>query len=89
MISHTIKIQHETFGIIVNESFSNGVQFKLFLKMVNACLETKTNLDFFNGVDFLVHIPYKILVNSVIISNESEILMSEQVKSKIESLVTQ
>ena len=31
----------------------------------------------------------KILVNSVIISNESEILMSEQVKSKIESLVTQ
>lgn len=86
MTSHTIKIQHETFGVIVSETFSNGVQFKLFLKMVNACLETKSNLDFFNGVDFLVHIPYKHLVDSIILTSNNEYTLTEHLinKSKIE-----
>lgn len=86
MTSHNIKIQHETFGVIVNETFSNGVQFKLFLKMINACLETKSNLDFFNGVDFLVHVPYKHLVDSIILTSNNEYTLTEHLmnKSKIE-----
>ena len=55
--------------------------------MVNACLETKTNLDFFNGIDFLIHIPYKHLVDSMIVTNTEEYSISEHFiqKNKIES----
>lgn len=87
MVFSKIKIQHESLGVIVEQSFSDKIQFKLFLKMVNACLETKTNLDFFNGIDFLIHIPYKHLVDSIIVTNTEEYSISEHFiqKNKIES----
>ena len=86
---YTLKVINENMGVLIDEKFMDQILFKLFLKMIHGSIELKHNLSFYNGDTFLVHIPYKILVNSVIISNESEILMSEQVKSKIESLVTQ
>ena len=87
MVFSKIKIQNESLGVIVEQSFSDKIQFKLFLKMVNACLETKTNLDFFNGIDFLIHIPYKHLVDSMIVTNTEEYSISEHFiqKNKIES----
>ena len=69
MLSYKIKVQHESFGLVLDQTFSDSVQFKLFLKMVNSSLETKTDLDFFNGVDFLIHIPYKHLVNSLVLTS--------------------
>ncbi len=39
----------------------DGTQFKIFLKMVHGCIELKNDLSFFNGADFLVFIPTKIL----------------------------
>jgi hypothetical protein len=83
-----IKIQNPTFGVLMNENFADGTQFKIFLKLVHNCLELKTNLDFFNGTDFLVHIPYKVLSSSVIITNSQEVTATDIVKSKIEALVT-
>ena len=83
-----IKIENEKFGVILNENFVDGVQFKLFLKMINGCLELKTNLTFFNGVDFLIHIPYDKLVDSIVTTKLDTYGMSEIVKSKIEALVT-
>ena len=83
-----IKIENEKFGVILNENFVDGIQFKLFLKMINACLELKTNLSFFNGVDFLIHIPYDKLVDSIVTTKLDTYGMSEIVKSKIEALVT-
>ena len=44
MASHNIKIQHETFGVLLNETFVNNTQFKLFLKMVQGCIELKNDL---------------------------------------------
>lgn len=85
---HTIKIQHQTFGVLMNEGFVDATQFKLFLKMVHGCVELKNDLDFFNGTDFLVHIPYKILKDCVIMTNNQEITAGQVVKSKIEALVT-
>lgn len=84
----TIKIQSEKFGVILNETFVDGTQFKLFLKMVQGCLELKGNLTFFNGQDFLVNIPFKHLEESIITTNTSDYTMSEHAKSKIEALVT-
>jgi hypothetical protein len=90
MPSHNIKIQHETFGVLLNETFVNGTQFKLFLKMVQGCIEMKDDLTFFNGVEFLIHIPHKHLVNSIITTNVDSYSLAEHLitKSKIEALET-
>ena len=90
MNSHNIKIQHETFGVLLNETFVNGTQFKLFLKMVQGCIELKNDLTFFNGVDFFVHIPYKHLVTSIIMTNVDRYTLTDHLinKSKMEAEVT-
>lgn len=88
--SHQIKIQHETFGVLLEESFVNGSQFKLFLKLVQGCIETKNDLTFFNGVDFMVHIPFKHLVGSIITTKVDTYTLTDHLinKSKIEAEVT-
>jgi len=86
--SYNIKIENEKFGVLLNENFMDGTQFKLFLKMINGALELKTNLTFFNGIDFLIHIPYNKLVDSIVTTKLDTYGMSEIVKSKIEALVT-
>jgi hypothetical protein len=85
---YNIKIENEKFGVLVNENFVDPTQFKLFLKMVNGCLELKTNLTFFNGVDFLIHIPYNNLSDSIVTTKSDIYNMTDIVKSKIEALVT-
>jgi hypothetical protein len=87
-ITHTIKIENEKFGVILNETFIDPIQFKLFLKMIQACIELKSDLSFFNGVEFLVHVPHRFLSDSIITTSLNSIEMSEIVKSKIEALVT-
>ena len=86
--TYIIKIENEKFGTLVNESFVNATQYKLFLKMIYGCLELKNDLTFFNGVDFLIHIPYNKLVDSIITTKQDTYTMSDVVKSKIEALVT-
>jgi hypothetical protein len=56
--------------------------------MIHGCIELKNDLSFFNGTDFLIHIPFKHLVECIIITSMDEVTMVEQVKSKIEALVT-
>jgi hypothetical protein len=87
-ITHTIKIQNEKFGTILNECFIDATQFKLFLRMIQSSIELKTDLTFFNGVEFLVHIPNRILVDSLITTSLNTIEVTDIVKSKIEALVT-
>jgi hypothetical protein len=86
MPTKTIKIQHETLGIILNETFVNPVQFKLFLKMVNGCLNNSESLTFFNGDDFLVNIPNKILKDCIITTTVEVYTIADHIinKSKIE-----
>jgi len=87
-VGFNIKVMNEKFGDLINETFMDQVQFKLFLKMVHGCVELCEDLTFFNGDTFFVNIPNKILKESVIVTNVKEITMTEQVKSKIEALVT-
>ena len=90
MGSHTIKIQNEKFGTLLNETFINPSQFKLFLKMVQGCIAMKEDLTFFNGVDFLIHIPYSYLVGSIINTSVDSYSLAEHLitKSKMEALET-
>jgi hypothetical protein len=90
MNSHSIKIQHETFGKLLDETFVNPIQFKLFLKMIQGCISMKEDLTFFNGVDFFVHVPYKHLVSSIITTDFDNYTLAEHLinKSKMEAEVT-
>ena len=66
MSTKSIKIQHEKFGVLLNETFVNATQFKLFLKMINGCLNSDESLTFFNGEYFLVNIPNQILKDCIV-----------------------
>ena len=83
-----IRIENEKFGSLLNETFIDATQFKLFLKMIQGCIALKNDLTFFNGTDFLVHIPNRILVDSIITTSIETLGVSDIVKSKIEALVT-
>ena len=83
-----IKIENEKFGTIMSETFVDATQFKLFLKLVHGCLELKNDLDFFNGQVVLIHVPYKILKDSIVTTGMVDVTMGDIVKSKIEALVT-
>jgi len=87
-LNYTIKIENEKFGTLMNETFVDRTQFKLFLKMVHGCLELKNDLTFFNGDDFLVNIPYKHLSISIVLTTSKPYEFTEHVRSKIEALVT-
>jgi hypothetical protein len=84
---HTITIVNEKFGDVLNESFVDPIQFKIFLKMVDGALNLKEDLSYFDGNTFLVHIPHKILKESLILTNVKEVSIGEQVRNKIETLV--
>lgn len=78
---------NEKFGTLLTESFVDPIQFKIFLKMVDGALNLGEDLSYFDGNTFLVHIPNRILKESVILTNVSEISVVEQVRNKIETLV--
>jgi len=86
-LNHNIKIMNEKFGTLLSESFVDPIQFKIFLKMVDGALNLGEDLSYFDGNTFLVHIPNKVLKESVILTNATEISLVEQVRNKIESLV--
>jgi hypothetical protein len=87
-VVYKIRIENEKFGTLLNETFVDGIQFKLFLKMIQGCLELKNNLSFFNGTDFLINIPFRFLEDSIIVTSTNEYELADHMRSKIEALVT-
>lgn len=86
---YTVKIENEKFGTLLNETFIDQTQFKLFLKMINGCLTLSNDLTFFNGTDFLVNIPYRFLKDSIVLTNTEHFTVSDMIitKSKMEQQV--
>jgi hypothetical protein len=82
-----LTILHPQFGEILNETFVDETQFKIFLNMVHCSIELKNKLTSFNGKDFLLHIPYDILKDCLVIGKAKDVTMAEVVvaKSKMES----
>lgn len=78
---------NEKFGTILNESFVDPIQFKIFLKMVDGALNLKEDLSFFDGNLFLIHIPHKILKESIVLTNIVQVSLEDQVRNKLETLV--
>jgi hypothetical protein len=86
-VNHNINILNEKFGTILSESFVDPIQFKIFLKMVDGALNLKEDLSFYDGNMFLVHIPHKILKESIILTSMTPVNIGEQVRNKLETLV--
>jgi hypothetical protein len=87
-MTHNIRVIYKNENLI-NENFADKIQFKLFLKAIHGSLQLKNTLQFFNGNDFLVNIPYKILSKCVILTKVEEYTITDHLinKSKMESLV--
>jgi hypothetical protein len=87
MNQNNIRIINEVHGVLLDETFINPSQFKLFLKMVQGCIAMKEDLTFFNGVDFLIHIPHRFLIDSIITTKIEYSTLTDQLmnKSKIEA----
>lgn len=81
-----ILIVHPKFGEVLNETFIDEVQFKIFLNMLHSSIEMNENFSTFNGKDFLIQIPVSILKESLVIGKTKEVSVTEvvMVKSKLE-----
>jgi hypothetical protein len=81
-----VVIIHPKFGEVLNETFMDEIQFKIFLNMVHSSIELNQNLSTFNGKDFLIHVPSNILKECLVIGQVKELSMAEVVlaKSKME-----
>jgi hypothetical protein len=86
--TYSVRIENEKFGKLLHETFVDATQFKLFLKMVQGCIELKNDLTFFNGSDFLIHVPFKYLVESIVVTSVNEYDLADHMRSKVEALVT-
>jgi hypothetical protein len=87
-MSYNVKINYKK-EVLIDETFSDAVQFKLFLKSIHGCLALKNTLMFYNGNDFLVNIPYKMLAKCIIYTKTNQYTLTDHLvaKSKMESLV--
>ena len=78
----TLIIQHEIFGKILSMSFSDMVQTKLFLKLVNDAIDNGKAFRYFNVTDTLIQIPFKILSECLITTENEVMTFSDQVLAK-------
>ena len=81
-MSQSIKIQHKSLGVLVDENFADTIQFKIFLQTVHGCLKSSSDLDFFNGMNFLLHIPFEVLKESVISTKVEPETLTEKIMNK-------
>ena len=79
----TLYIQHEKFGKVFNISFVDAIQTKIFLKMVNDAIDNGTPFRYYDVTHTLVHIPSKILNESLITTENELVTYSEQVLAKV------
>jgi hypothetical protein len=81
-----ILLVHPKYGELINETFVDEIQFKIFLKMIHSSLALGNDFTTYNGKDFLIHVPNVMLNESLVLGNTKEMTMAEVViaKSKLE-----
>ncbi len=82
-------IIHPEFGQLLNEQFEDEQdQHKIYLNAIHSALSLKNPLTMFNGVDNLVHIPYIILKDCVIVGNTSKMSLGQYAMVKMKEGVS-
>jgi len=79
----TLNIYHEVIGNVLSISFTDEVQCKLFLKLVNDSIEYGETFKYFNVTDTLIQIPSNILKNCIIFTKNETVTYTEQVLAKV------
>ena len=79
----TINIYHEKIGNVFSLGNTDEVQTKLILKLVNDAIEYKETFKYFNVTDTLVYVPYNILKDCVIYTQNEVVTYTEQVLAKV------
>ena len=79
----TLNIYHEVIGSVLSISFTDEVQTKLFLKLVNDAIEYGETFKYFNVSDTLIQIPNSIFKNCVIFTKNETVTFTEQVLAKV------
>jgi hypothetical protein len=81
-----IKITHPEYGNFLNDKFDDDVQYEIFLNLIHSCLELKQDFTSYNGKDYLLHIPYNVFRECIIIGVPEEVSLANYaiVKSKME-----
>lgn len=79
-----VVIIHPQFGQLLNHQFDNEQdQHKIYLNAIHSALALKNPLTMFNGVDNLIHIPYDILKDCVIVGGTSKMTLGQYAISKM------
>jgi hypothetical protein len=81
-----ILLVHPKYGELVNETFLDETQFKIFLNMIHSSLAMGDEFTTFNGKDLLIHIPKNMLKECLILGQAKEVSMVDVIvaKSKLE-----
>ena len=82
MTQYQLNFVHPTMGPITNPMFTDQVQFRIFCKMVQGCLALKQDLTTYDAQELFIHIPYKVLVESVVVSKVNGINIADVVKER-------
>jgi len=82
MTQYQLNFVHPTMGPITNPIFTDQVQFRIFCKMVQGCLALKQDLTTYDAQELFIHIPYKVLVESVVVSKVNGINIADVVKER-------
>jgi hypothetical protein len=84
-----VTIIHPEFGQLLNEQFEDEQdQHKIYLNAIHSALALKNPLTMFNGFDNLVHIPYNILKDCVIVGNTSKMSLGQYAMAKMKEGVS-
>jgi hypothetical protein len=84
-----VTIIHPEFGQLLNEQFEDEQdQHKIYLNAIHSALALKNPLTMFNGVDNLIHIPYNILKDCLIVGNTSKMSLGQYAMVKMKEGVS-
>lgn len=81
MNHYQLNFMHPDLGELTCPTFTDATQFKLFCKMVQSALALKENLTTYDAQELFVHIPYNVLVESIIVSKVNDLTLADYAKT--------
>ena len=77
-----ILLVHPKYGELINETFVDETQFKIFLKMIHTSLALGNDFTTYNGKDFLIYVPNVMLKECLVLGNTKDMTMADVVVAK-------
>jgi hypothetical protein len=87
MITYELKFTHPELGELAAPKFSDQTQFRIFCKLVQSALALKEDLTTYDAKEMFIHIPYNVLVETIIVSDSYGITLPEYAKEMAKSSI--